>query len=51
MQERSAECGIRIKTESEIGPPGRVDQFTYAEASIIYEKLANLFPNVLVLDN
>lgn len=49
MQERYSECGIRIRTKSEIDSLKTVDQFSYAEASIFHEKLANLFPNVLVL--
>ncbi|KAK9203377.1 hypothetical protein WN943_013631 [Citrus x changshan-huyou] len=47
MQERYSECGIRIRTKSEIDSLKTVDQFSYAEASIFHEKLANLFPNVL----
>lgn len=49
MQERYSECGIRIRTKSEIDSLKTVDQFSYAEASIFHEKLANLFRNVLVL--
>ncbi|KAJ0104679.1 hypothetical protein Patl1_18356 [Pistacia atlantica] len=47
MQERSDECGIRFRTKSEVGSLKTVDQYTYAEAAVIYEKLANLFPPVL----
>ncbi|KAJ0047909.1 hypothetical protein Pint_15756 [Pistacia integerrima] len=47
MQERSDECGIRFRTKSEVGSLKTVDQYTYAEAAVIYEKLANLFPHVL----
>lgn len=49
MQERYTEFGIRIRTQSEVDSLRTVDQFSYAEASIFHEKLANLFPNVLVL--
>ena len=49
IQERSTECGIRIKTKSEIGSLKTVDQFSHVDASIIHEKLANLFNNFLVL--
>lgn len=50
MQERSDECGIRFRTKSELDSLKMVDQYTYPEASFSYEKLANLFPHVLVLE-
>ena len=49
MQERSAQCGIKIKCRSEISLLDTVDQLCYTEASMINGRIHGLFLFILVL--
>lgn len=48
MQERTADCSVKVRTKSEFGFAESINQLSSSEASIATEKFVNVFVYILV---